>query len=236
MRINGRRRCRDCGETWAYYDTGEITCPACGSIRSVGTDPERRLHTDANVDLDLSAAREALDTKPTRAVAERAETAAFEYLNERGFVHAGALQSLDDTIIAASQLRYVSARIARSMSPPDDAVESHFLALLDGAPSGSRPDSVPDALRAAHGLAIADVVDRYRSEIATWLGSLDDPPNDVPLEHLRDEQRRIEALDGDVAPSRAETLLETTRTLGEALRSGDESALAAVSETFEAVQ
>lgn len=225
MRVKGRRRCRDCGSEWSYYDTGEISCPDCGSIRSVSTDEDPTLHTAAPVELDLSAAIAAVDSRPIREVADLAESTALQYLSKRGFIDAGSLQPLDDTAVAASQLRYESAHIARSIREPTAPIEEHFLELLRGAGDGSRPETVPSAFRSAYGLAIADVVDRYRDEVSTWLAETADRPESVPLEHLRDRQKRIEALDGDVPRTEAEDLLSATRSLGQYVRSGEETAL-----------
>lgn len=227
MRVKGRRRCTECGQHWSYYDTGEISCPECGSIRSVSTVEEPTRHTATPVELDLSDAIAAVASRPLREVAEMAESASRQYLSKRGFIDAGTLQPLDDTAVAASHLRFVAADIANSIQQPPDPVEAHFLDLLNGATAGSRPDSVPSALRGAYGLAIADVVDRYRTAVSTWLDERPDRPREVPLAHLRDRQKRIEALDGEVPTAEAEQLLSATRSLGQYVRSGEEEALEA---------
>jgi len=224
MKVRGKRRCGDCGEEWSYYETDSVACPTCGSLRSVGIEEGRTLHTDASVDLDLTAVRAALDTRPLREVAADAEEVALRYVSTRGFVHAGELRPLNETVVAASQLRHVAAHLRRSIREPTEPVEAHFLGLLSGAPEGERPDEVPEELRAPHGLAIADVVDRYRDDVTAWL---EENPRDVdlPLEALRDHVRRIEALDGDVQTAEVEDLLRASREVGTYLREGDESAL-----------
>jgi uncharacterized Zn finger protein (UPF0148 family) len=224
MRIRGRRRCVDCGEEWSYYDTGDVACPACGSIHSVGSGEKRRLHTDAPVDLDLEAVRRDVDARPLREVAADAEEAALEYVSVRGFIHAGDLRPLDEAMVAASQLRHVAAHLRRSIRDPTEATEAHFLALLSGAP-GERPEDVPAALRGPYGLAMASVADRYRSEAVEWLAERDRPPASV-LDGLRDHVRRVEALDGEVPREEADALLEAAREIGTHLREDDEAALA----------
>jgi len=59
MEIRGERECTDCGERWSYYETGDVACPACGSMQSVGVDEERALHTTTAGEFDLTEARRA---------------------------------------------------------------------------------------------------------------------------------------------------------------------------------
>ena len=51
MKVRGRRECEACGARWSYFDTGEVTCPDCGSLHSVGLDDERALHTASTATL-----------------------------------------------------------------------------------------------------------------------------------------------------------------------------------------
>lgn len=229
MRVRGRRRCVDCGEEWAYYDTGTIACPTCGSVHSVSTDDDRQFHTDAPVDLDLVDARADIGTRPLREVAADVEEATLAYVSARGFVHAGELRPLEEEVVAAIQLRHVAAHLRRSIQTPGEAAKAHFLALLSGAPDGERPDDVPEALWGPYGLALADAVDRYRGEAVDWLEDRDRPA--VPaLETLRDHVKRIEALEGEVAPAEADALLTAARDIGTHLREDDEAALARAKE------
>jgi uncharacterized Zn finger protein (UPF0148 family) len=214
----------DCGEEWSYYDTGTVTCPTCGSVRSVSTDDDRQFHTDAPVDLDLVDARADVGTRPLREVAADVEETTLAYVSARGFVHAGELRPLDETVVAASQLRHVASNIRQSIETPDEAARAHFLALLSGAPDGERPEDVPEALWGPYGLALADVVDRYRSEAVDWLDDADRPALPA-LETIRDHVTRIEALEGEVAPAEADAVLTAAREIGTHLREDDEAAL-----------
>jgi len=228
MRVRGRRRCRACGSEWSYFETGEPACPDCGSLRSVGVDEDRTLHTDAPVTLDLEAARSALADRPLQEVAEQAERAARDYVNRRGFVDAGALQALDDSYLAAAELRTVAGELRRRSAPADDA-EAHFLALLRGAEDGDRPEEVPRSLHTARGLATATVVGDYRRDVLTWVedGPVDGdqaPPVRPLLDRLRAHERRIEAIDGAVSPGTADRLVAAARALGEYLRTGETDA------------
>lgn len=241
MKVRGRRRCADCGERWSYYETGSPACPACGSLRSVGVEEERTLHTDAPVELDLSEARSMLEARPLDEVAAAAAGVARRYVNARGFVNGGDLLPPDDEYLLAAELRHVGGRLERALSI-DDAEERHFLDLLAGAESGERPDDVPHSLREARGLAAADVVAAYRQDVSAWLDEREDPGGEAGalvrplLSRLRDHERRISALDGDVPPAEADALVEAARGIAEYLRDGDEDALAVAEARLDALE
>jgi uncharacterized Zn finger protein (UPF0148 family) len=229
MEIRGERECTDCGERWSYYETGEIQCPACGSLRSVGVG-DRAEHTDDPVELDLSGVRNAVEAATTAELAEQASEEAAEYVRRAGFVHAGRLEPLDDTYLAAAELRRVGAELARRMRVDDDA-ELYLLELLRTADSGERPapGKVPASLRAQRGLAVAAAADAYASDIRRVY---DDPDREVSrvLSGIRAERKRVEALDGDVEPERAERVVRALRDLHASLEEDDETALARAQE------
>lgn len=224
MKLRGRRECADCGAHWSYFETGTVECPACGSVRSVAVEEEGVRHTAGGAELDLAAARRAVGDRPLREVAGLAADASRAFLADRGFLHAGELQPLDDVTVAAAELRQVAARVERSIAPDDDA-ERYLLALLRGAPDGERPDDVPAGFEAARGLGVASAVDRYRADLARALDERPDPEARRVLGVLRDHLRRVEALEGDVPAEHADRLLAAARDLGASLR-GDEAALA----------
>jgi uncharacterized Zn finger protein (UPF0148 family) len=232
MKLRGERECADCGATWSYYETGSITCPECGSIKSVGVG-ERVEHTDSPDALDLSPARRQVDAEPTATVAETAAEQAREYLRTAGFVHAGELQPFGDTYLLAAELRRVGATLARTMRTDDDE-ELYLLSLLRGATDGERPapGEVPDSLRAERGLAIAATVEAYLSDVRRLHDDPDEPVAEL-LSALRARRKRIEALDGDVEPTEAETLVRATRDLATYFRMDDETALARAGERLD---
>lgn len=226
MELRGRRRCSDCGHTWSYFDTGSVACPECGGLRNVAVDDEPTLHTDGAEPFDLSAARARLGDAPLREVAPVALEAAREYRRDRGFVAAGELQPLDDVVVAAAEIDHLAGRLRREMQPDDDA-EAYFLDLLAGAEDGGRPATVPEACRGVRGLAIAETVEAYRRDLRAWLDANPDPAARSVLDALRAHERRVAALDGEVSPETATSLLEAARELGTYLRTRDESSLAA---------
>ena len=225
MEIRGERECQSCGARWSYYETGEITCPECGSVRSVGLDDPAE-HTAGTATLDLTAVRADVDDVPFRDLADRAAVEMRSYLRTAGFVHAGELQPLDDTFLAASELRRVATTLGRVMHL-DDEEELYFLALLRGADQGERPDpeEVPKTLFPERGLAVAASVDIYLSDLRRVF---DDRETEVDrvLSSVTAHRKRLDALDGDVDPAEAERLVRTVRDLSEYLREGDETALA----------
>jgi uncharacterized Zn finger protein (UPF0148 family) len=226
MKIRGQRECKECGTRWSYYDTGEVACPECGSLHSVGVDDERALHTATTETLDLAPIRNDVDEAPLRRLAERATERARRFTTGYGFIEAGDLQPLDDTYLAAMELRHVAGELARKTSATDDE-ERYFLELL-GADEGERPnpEDVPDSLRAMRGLAYANAAEEYRSDLRTYLGEHPDPTVRDTLERLADHTKRIRALDGDVPPREGETLVAAVRDIGRYLAEGEEAALA----------
>lgn len=235
MKIRGERECKSCGTRWSYYETGEASCPDCGSLRSVAVEEERRRHTDSPAELDLSAARSALaDDADLVDVAEDVESACRAYLRKRGFIRGGDLLPLDDRFLVASELRAAIADYGRDERVGVDRgdfgsedAERYLLTLLGGADGGERPepDAVPDSLTAARGLGYAGAVEAYREDVATYLDDEPDAEGQRVLERIRDQQKRLDALDGDVAPETAESLVDACRAL-ERYLNGDADALA----------
>jgi len=227
MKVRGQRECKECGTRWSYYDTGAVACPSCGSLHSVGTDDERSLHTATAATLDLSPVRNAIDEQPTRRLAERAVERCREFTGGYGFIRSDSLQPLDDTYLAAMELRHVAGELTRRMDSTDD--EGLYFTSLLRADEGERPavEEVPDSLGAMRGLAYANAVTEYRSDLRRYLEEHPDPVVGDVLERLGDHTKRIRALDGDVSPRAVESLVESARDIGRYLSSGEESALAA---------
>ena len=223
MEVRGERECRECGTRWSYYETGDVACPDCGSLVSVGVD-ERTRHTDAPVEFDLTEIRLAVDEEPLRRLIGRAAESAREHVRRRGFVDAGELRDLDDTYLAAAELRAVAGAVGRTWTP-GDAERAYCLSLLR-ADVGVRPDpdAVPASMRASRGLAVAAAVDTYREDC---LGYLDWIDRDAPtvraaLGTLRGHGKRIAALDGDLPVDETEPLVVAAREVAEALRAGED--------------
>lgn len=247
MKVRGERECTDCGARWSYYETGEISCPECESLRSVGVDEERKRHTDAPTTLDLAPFREAVamsepwgtgDASDVRldgleAVADDLASTLREYLRRRGFISGGELLPLDDTYLAARELLEAIDVYGRLRDPGEEET-LYVLELLRGADAGNRPDpgTVPTPMREARGMAAALSVEAYREEVATHLADRDDetdgqPPVEVTtvLGRLRDREKRLAALQGDVEPGEADALVSAARDLGAYLRNEDLDAL-----------
>ena len=225
MKIRGQRECKACGNRWSYYDTGSISCPACGRLNSVGVDDERSLHTATAATLDMTPIRQRVDAEPVRLLAEQANERAREFVRGYGFIEAGELRELDETYLAAMELRSVAGELTRRMDATDEE-ELYFLSLLR-ADRGERPvpEEVPDSMCAMRGLAYANATKEYRSDLRTSLKEHPDPSVDGTIERLSSHLKRIRALQGDISPREAERLVATARAIGQYLSDGNKSAL-----------
>lgn len=225
MKLRGERECRSCGTQWSYYDTGEITCPECGSVRSLGLD-EPTEHTAGTVELDLTGVRAMVDDVPVDTLAEEAADETRRYLRSVGFVEAGVLQPLDGSVLAASELRRVARTVSLSMRL-DGEEELYFLELLRVADQGDRPApaDVPRTLAPERGLGVASTLEMYLDDLRRVYGEREEDVDRI-LSAVTGRRKRIEALDGNVEPSESEQLVRTVRDLSAYLRTDDETALA----------
>jgi uncharacterized Zn finger protein (UPF0148 family) len=215
MKIRGERECKACGRRFSYYETGEITCPDCGSLRSVGVD-ERSEHTASPETLDLTSARSLVDEEPIDVIAGAAAAECREFTRSQGFIKAGSLLPLAPTFVAALELQGVADHVRRAMRVTDEEA-GYFYALLRTADEGERPSpaDVPSSMRAPRGLAAAAATERYRSDLRRQVSaeSVDDALT-RRIEALGEHQKRIQALDGAVDPATADALIAATRELG----------------------
>jgi uncharacterized Zn finger protein (UPF0148 family) len=234
MKVRGQRECKACGTRWSYYDSGSVSCPACGSLHSVGTDNERSLHTATADTLDLTPVRRKLDSEPLRRLTERASDRVRGFTRGYGFIDGGKLCELDETYLAAMELRYVARELTRRMDIGENE-ERYFTSLLR-ADEGIRPppEDVPRSMRAMRGLAYANAVEEYRSDLRTYLKEHPDAAVDEVIERLSSHVKRIRALDGDVDPDEAERLVAAARAIGRYLADNDERALFEAEERLDA--
>jgi predicted RNA-binding Zn-ribbon protein involved in translation (DUF1610 family) len=236
MEIRGNRKCTACGARWSYYETGEIACPECGSLKSVGVD-DRRTHTAGTAELDLSGVMADIETAPTRELAERAAEEAGGYVRTVGFIDAGTLQPLSERYVGACELRRVGRTLGRLLEMSTDE-ELYFLSLLRAVTDGERPPpgEVPDTVRPERGLAATAAVDAYLTDLRRVYENREGPVDEV-LSWVTTQKKRIDALDGDVEPVEADRLVRTVQDLGTYLRTGEEAALArAIDSTSSEVQ
>ncbi|WP_313695791.1 DUF7117 family protein [Halorarum halobium] len=225
MEVRGERECTECGTRWSYFETGSVECPACGSMRSVGTG-ERKRHTDAPAELELDPILARLDEEALGELTDDVKRACRAYLRKRGFIRGGELKPLDDAYLAAEELVQAADLYGRLRDPTDDD-EWYVTALLRAADTGERPAAadVPDRLREARGLAAASAVLEYRTDVSTFLDGDQDPAVRSTLGSLRERAKRIDALGGDVDPAEADALVTAARELGRHLITDDPDAL-----------
>lgn len=234
MRIRGERECSDCGHRWSYYETGSVSCPTCGGLRSTGVG-DRERHTADPVDLDLTPARELAGEDCWDEAIEAAIERCGEYVRRRGFIRGGELLAFDDTYLAAAELRAACRAIERGFgSGVDDAEEIYLLALLRGADGGERPsvEAVPaiESIRSARALAYATAIREYRAEMSTYLDDHPDPAAASVLGSIAEYVKRVQALDGSVDLRTVETLVDATKDVGRAIREDEDGALATARE------
>lgn len=235
MEIRGQRECRECGMRWSYYETGEVVCPDCESLRSRGID-ERTEHTSAPATLDLSPARSIVESEGLSAALDDAVERCRSFTTQTGFIHAGELKPLSETYLAANELVYTARDASRSMRI-DESEELYLLSLLRGADDDQRPApaDVPPSMQAARGLAYAAAVDAYRRDLRTYLDKHPDQMAQSVLATTEEHVRRIEALDGDVAPEITDKLVLATQETGEYVRTGNESLLGTARDRLDAI-
>ena len=230
MEIRGRRECKACGNRWSYFETGTVECPDCGSLESVGTG-DREHHTDGHEDLELTDLLVAVDETPLADLTDDLERRCRSYLATRGFLRGGELRALDDAYLVAAELRQAADLFSR-LREPTDPERLYVVSLLRAADTGERPPAaeVPERLRAARGLAAARAVLTYRSEVTT----VTEPTGDLAsvLSTLRDRAKRVEALQGGVAPSEADALVAAAREVWRHVVADDDEALARARETL----
>ena len=192
---------------------------------------ERRLHTDTPAELDFSSHRRAAEEGRVTDTADDLKSDLREYVHKRGFVSGGDLRPLDETYLAARELLHAVDVYARLRDPVDDE-QMYVLSLLRDADAeeGRRPAAaeVPDSMVEARGLAVAESVDDFRSDVGSWLDdrATDDPDARDVLESLRAQVKRIEALQGDVPVRESDALVAAARDLGAYLAHDDLNALA----------
>lgn len=229
MEVRGERECTDCGTRWSYFETGAVACPHCGSLRSVGSG-SRRTHTDSPVTLDLTDVIVGIESRSLEALLADGVSVCREYVRQRGFISAGELRTLDEAYVAALELRHVGGLVSTRRSLTDEE-RYYVLSLLRDADEGTRPEAsiVPAPLRAGRGLAVSRAVTDYRLDVVEWAsGRSIAASTSTAIESLGDYATRLDQLEGEVDPETADALLSITRSLGEAVRRGDEAAAADV--------
>lgn len=234
MEIRGERECKACGTRWSYYDTGEVACPECGSLRSVGVDDDRALHTTTPATFDLADARTAWEDAPRDEAVDVVAETCREFYRGNGFVHGGELIAFDGRRVGARELANAVDVLGRRTDPTTDE-SMYVLGLLRDADDGVRPPAgdVPESMRGARGLAVADTVERYRRDVRDWLEA---PGREVVpaftdvLSGLESHQKRVQALQGDVPAADAESLYDAAAESNAFLREDDADAVVRATE------
>jgi hypothetical protein len=91
-------------------------------------------------------------------------------------------------------------------------------------------------MMAARGLAYAEVLDRFCTDLGTWLDDHPDPPGERARERLDTHVRRVSAVYGDVPPAEPEALVRAARDLVRYLTTDDEAALSTAEERLSGLE
>ncbi|KAB1188188.1 MULTISPECIES: hydrogenase maturation nickel metallochaperone HypA [Haloferax] len=235
MEIRGERECKECGRQWSYYETGSVSCPYCGSLRSVGVG-DRERHTAGQAVLDLSEHRAAVANGTFRDAAPALKSDLRAYIRKTGYIHGGELLPLDDTSLAAHELLHAVDVVARSNRPTDDE-QLFVLDLLREADEGIRPDmkEVPKSLTDARGLGYANAIEAYHDDLTKWLDDHPDPEARTTLETLSNHLKRVDALEGDISLNESEALVGVARDIYTYLTDDDLDALASARDQLSAL-
>ncbi|MFB6186034.1 MAG: hypothetical protein ABEI86_04100 [Halobacteriaceae archaeon] len=214
MEIKGYRECRECGHQWSYYETGNIQCPECGSIKSTGID-ERRLHTNTPVEIDITSIQSLVSNDEFRQAGQLAAEEARNYTIRRGFIQEGELIQCDDRIFSCHELRNLGNYINRTTSITDET-EYYFIETIQAVKNKGRPDqqAIPMKLRSIRGLAYARTAKDYLNAVMTWVEYTDQqPPSRGVFERTKENIKRVEALDGDISVRDSERIYEIVTNL-----------------------
>jgi hypothetical protein len=253
MEIRGQRQCSECGQEWSYFDTGQVACPACGSLKSVGRG-QRETHTDSAVELDLSNHQQALDSETDiTTITDDLTTTLRDYIRQRGFLNGGTLQAPDETLLSAAELLHAVDVLDRRRRPTDET-RLYVTKLLAGTDDGYRPtpDSVPTSMTAARGLAYTEILSRFHQDFGKWLseessimsvsteGTTATRDSELSVSQLRERFRtyltRSEALQGDIPVETSEIFLTVARKLHEGAVNDDIDALEIARTELDSVQ
>ncbi|MFB6253304.1 MAG: hypothetical protein ABEI06_01680 [Halobacteriaceae archaeon] len=214
MEIKGYRECRECGHQWSYYETGNVQCPECGSIKSTGLD-ERTLHTNNPVEIDITSIQSLVSNDEFRQAGQRAAKEARNYTIKRGFIHKGDLIRCDERIFSCHELRNLGNYINRTASITEET-EYYFIETIQAVKNSGRPDqqAIPKNLRSIRGLAYARAAKDYLNDVTTWIEYADhELPSGGVLERTKENIKRVEALDGDISIGDSERIYEIVANL-----------------------
>ena len=229
MKIRGTRQCNSCDTKWSYYDTGSVACPACGSIRSVGVDEERKQHTDTPVTLEVDSIKQQLaaDSTSINDVAPELLRTLRSYTRKRGFIRGGTLRELDEQYLGTHELIHATDICTRSHRTTE-LDELYVLELFTAVSEGSRitHTDVPQRLHPARGAGYTDAVSAYRRDLDIYLESTPDADAKDAVTRLQTHLKRADALEGDIPLETAETLVMFAHEIAAYLLDADSDALA----------
>jgi hypothetical protein len=222
MQFTGHRRCKQCASEWSYFETGSVSCPECGAIKSTGIGgPEP--HTAQHTSLELAPYWEVTDEE-VRIESDKIRRAVTEFLSEYGFIKGGDFLPLHDEVLAAGELRHAAYRY-NTLGDPSEEVEHYLLGLLRAVMGESRPTSPPDVLKQARGRGTADILEQFLRDMRQWTQARAATELMPIRESFRTHLHRIQALEGDVDPVVLSRLIQSARAVQQYIAREDQQSL-----------
>ncbi|MFB6284080.1 MAG: hypothetical protein ABEK59_09145 [Halobacteria archaeon] len=164
MELRGERECLECGSTWSYFDSRQVCCPECGSIRSQSVSSPRM---DSTSDVDI------VDSEVLTGIGENFDETLSEleercrrYTSQTGFVEKGDLKPPTPRYVMACEIKH--AATTRDAEGLDEKSRRYVVDLVHGIRDGEPPDKTPSGLQETHNLAIAETVRDYSTEVERY--------------------------------------------------------------------
>lgn len=190
MEIRGKRRCLDCEATWNYFETGGVSCPECGSIRSEATSGEEKDTSGPGLDTSDLIGKFGSDFR--EALGEAADRCR-SYVSRQGFIEAGDLRPPEARYVMAAEIVEIEGLPGLEFG---DGERRYVVDLVRGLRTGDPPDERPESLDAAHNLALARTAEKYIRDLRRYARSEDvDMPRVV--EEAREAVKRTQATEGE---------------------------------------
>ena len=191
MEIRGERECLECGSTWSYFESREVCCPECGSIKSQSMSSPRMDNT-TDIDLVDSEVLGGLSDDLDSALSTLEERCR-EYTGKTGFVERGDLKPPSPRYVMACEVKQIAAIYDANQLTGDD--RRYFVDLVHGLRDGEPPEKPSGELEYIHNTAIAETVRDYATEVERYARkrSVDVPGE---MERARSLAKRTLATEG----------------------------------------
>ncbi len=202
MEISGERECLDCGEQWSYFETRQIECPECGSIKSMSiSESELDTASSRKNELDMSDLYTEFQTDFMNALTQAGDRSR-EYIASTGFIEGGELRPPMLRYVMAREIMEIADYIDLSLDTDISASEERYIIdLVKGVKSGDPPDKRPNSMNNHHYMAVAKTAEEYATELFKYF---EQNSEDIPegLEKARSLAKKTKATNGESADAK----------------------------------